>query len=59
VISGKNITRGCSTDTSRSLTKPSLKVRHQSPLCAGVAFDVALGGFDGTMPREQLHVAQA
>src|SRR5208337_404832 len=36
-----------------------LNERNQSPLCAGVAIDVALRRFDGTMPRQQLHVAQA
>ena len=36
-----------------------LHVRDQSPLRAGVAIDVAFGSLDGTMPREQLHVAQA
>jgi len=41
------------------ITVRPLNVRHQSPLRARVAVDVALGGFDRTMPREQLHVAQA
>jgi hypothetical protein len=35
-----------------------LNVRNQSPLRAGVAVDVALGGFDRPMPREQLLIPE-
>ena len=42
-----------------SITVRTLNIRDQSPLRAGVAVDVAFGGFDRSMPREQLHVAQA
>jgi hypothetical protein len=41
------------------ITVRPLNVRNQSPLRAGVAVDVALRRLDRTMPREQLHVAQA
>src|SRR5208282_4826686 len=41
------------------ITVIPLYVRDQSPLRAGVAIDVALRRFDGAVPREQLHVAQA
>jgi hypothetical protein len=39
------------------ITVRPLKVRDQAPLRAGVAVDVAFGGFDRPMAREQLHVA--